>query len=248
MKIIAIIPARYASTRFPGKPLVHIGSKTMVHRVYENTRAVKMLEDVIVATDDERIRNEVLSFGGHVKMTSLQHKSGTERCAEVVRSLTSRPDIIINVQGDVPFIASDHIEKLVRCFGNKDTQIASLIKLITEAKKLNNPHVVKTVFDKKMQAIYFSRSPIPYLRNVGTESWQRVFNYYEHIGIYGYRSDVLEEIAGLPESDLERAESLEQLRWMENGFKIQLAETTFESISIDTPEDLSQVIVKLKYS
>lgn len=248
MNAIAIIPARYGSTRFPGKPLIHIGGKTMIHRVYENTSAVKSLNDVIVATDDDRIKNEVLSFGGKVLMTSPNHQSGTERCAEVVSGLNPKPDIVINVQGDVPFVASDHIEKILNCFQDNQVQIATIMKHITEEKKLINPHITKVVFNKSMQAIYFSRTPIPYLRDVTREMWLRTFDYFEHIGLYGYRSETLEAISKLPGGRLEQAESLEQLRWMENGFAIQLAETTFDSISIDTPEDLSQVIVKLTHS
>lgn len=248
MNAIAIIPARYGSTRFPGKPLIHIGGKTMIRRVYENTSLVKSLSDVMVATDDDRIKQEVLSFGGKVVMTSLNHKSGTERCAEVVSGLNPKPDIVINVQGDVPFVASDHIEKILGCFQDDQTQIATIIKHITETKKLINSHIIKVVFNRKMQALYFSRTPIPYIRDVNSEMWLHAFNYFEHIGLYGYRSETLETIAKLPEGKLEQAESLEQLRWLENGFTIQLAETTFESISIDTPEDLSQVIVKLTHS
>lgn len=248
MNAIAIIPARYGSTRFPGKPLIHIGGKTMIHSVYENTSVVKSLNDVIVATDDDRIKNEVLSFGGKVVMTSANHKSGTERCAEVVSGLNPKPDIVINVQGDVPFVASDHIEKIVSCFQSNQVQIATIMKRITEEKRLINPHITKVVFNKRMQAIYFSRTPIPYIRDVNHEMWVQAFDYFEHIGLYGYRSEALEAISKLPEGKLEQAESLEQLRWLENGFAVQLAETTFDSISIDTPEDLSQVIVKLTHS
>ncbi|MGH2645647.1 MAG: 3-deoxy-manno-octulosonate cytidylyltransferase, partial [Chitinophagaceae bacterium] len=206
MNAVAIIPARYGSTRFPGKPLIHIAGKTMIHRVYENTSAVKSLSDVIVATDDERIKKEVVSFGGKVVMTSLNHKSGTERCAEVVSGLSSKPDIVINVQGDVPFVASDHIEKILSCFEDKQTQIATIIKHITEEKRLINPHIIKVVFNKKMQAIYFSRTIIPYMRDVNSDRWIHEFNYFEHIGLYGYRSEVLETIAKLSEGKLERAE------------------------------------------
>ncbi|TAN09924.1 MAG: 3-deoxy-manno-octulosonate cytidylyltransferase [Chitinophagaceae bacterium] len=247
MSAIAIIPARYGSTRFPGKPLIHIGDKTMIRRVYENTRSVKALDDVIVATDDERIKKEVLSFGGKAVMTSLHHQSGTERCAEAVSGLDPKPDIVINVQGDVPFVASDHIQKILNCFQDSNTQIATVIKLITDAGKLISPHIVKVVFNRKMQAIYFSRTPIPYVRDVNSEIWHSTFNFYEHIGLYGYSSEVLAAIAKLPQGTLERAESLEQLRWLENGYTIRLAETTFENISIDTPEDLSQVMVKLTH-
>lgn len=246
MNAIAIIPARYASTRFPGKPLIDIAGKSMIQRVYEGVKAVNMLRDVMVATDDERIQTHVLSFGGNVVMTSSAHRSGTERCAEVISGMVSPPDIVINVQGDVPFIAEEHIHEILQCFQQKDTQIATLIKRIHDTNTLNNPSIPKVIFKSNMDAIYFSRSPIPHLRDMPKDQWHESFPYYKHLGIYAYRSEVLQEIVRLPEGKLELAEHLEQLRWLENGYSIRLTETKTESIAIDTPTDISMVLDKME--
>jgi len=234
MKIIGIIPARYASTRFPGKPLVNIGCKPMIRRVYEQAKQAKSLTEVIVATDDERIFNTVLAFGGKSMMTSLNHLNGTERCAEIADAIDA--DIIVNIQGDEPFIHPEQIDLVASCFTNADTQIATLIKEHILDDELRNPSRIKVVVNSQMQALYFSRSVIPYQRNTDTNT-----KYYKHIGLYAYRTDVLSQIVKLAPSPLELAESLEQLRWLENGYSIQCAITPHESLSIDTPEDLQLV-------
>lgn len=234
MKIVGIIPARYASTRFPGKPLINIGCKPMIRRVYEQARQAQSLTEVIVATDDERIYNTVVSFGGKAMMTSPQHLNGTERCAEVAAKLNA--DVIINIQGDEPFIHPEQIELAAKCFTNPDTQIATLVKQHALDDELQNPARIKVAVNNKMQALYFSRSVIPYPRNTDTPT-----TYYKHIGLYAYRSHILTEIVKLPPSALEMCESLEQLRWLENGYTIQCAETLHESLSIDTPDDLRLV-------
>lgn len=244
MNAVAIIPSRYASTRFPGKPLIDILGKSMIERVYERVHAIDLLEEVIVATDDTRILDHVLSFGGKAIMTSTLHKSGTERCAEVIRKMPSPPDIVINVQGDEPFIAAEHIREILDCFQQNDTEIATLIKRIDDASTLLNPGIPKVVFNHQDQAIYFSRSPIPYLRDVPQDKWLENIPYYKHLGIYAYRSHILEKIVVLPEGKLEYAERLEQLRWIENGFSIRVKETYTESISIDTPQDVALLLNK----
>ncbi len=235
MKIAGIIPARYASTRFPRKPLVNIGGKTMIHRVYEQASKATGLSEVIVATDDERIYNEVKRFGGKVVMTSSNHQNGTERCAEVALQLDA--DVIINIQGDEPFIQPEQINLLASVFtnGTQIPDIATLIKEHALDEELRNPARVKVVTNKYLDALYFSRSIIPFLR--GTTKADTT-TYYKHIGIYAFRKAVLAELVKLPPSALELAESLEQLRWLENGYRIKCAVTTLESVSVDTPEDL----------
>lgn len=242
MKILGIIPARYGSTRFPGKPLVDIDGKTMIQRVYEQAKSCTSLTDVIVATDDERIFNEVTRFGGKVVMTSTSHQSGTDRCAEVVNKLNKKHDIIINIQGDEPFIDPKQITQLCNCFLDEKTQIATLIKGITDQADLFNENKVKVTFNTNYFAIYFSRNAIPFFRGETYENWLKKHNYFKHIGIYGYKIEILKEITLLKPSKLELAEGLEQLRWLENGYNIKIAETELEAISIDTPED----VVKLK--
>ena len=242
MKILGIIPARYGSTRFPGKPLVDINGKTMIQRVYEQAKSCSALTDVIVATDDERIFNEVTRSGGKVVMTSTSHQSGTDRCAEVVNKLTEKYDVIINIQGDEPFIDPKQITQLCNCFLDEKTQIATLIKGITDQADLFNENKVKVTFNTNRFAIYFSRNAIPFFRGEPNEKWLKTHNYFKHIGIYGYKTEILKEITVLKPSKLELAEGLEQLRWLENGYNIKIAETELEAISIDTPED----IVKLK--
>lgn len=239
INIIGVIPARYASTRFPGKPLIDIGGKSMIQRVYEQCVKTSILIDVIVATDDQRIAEHVIAFGGKVMMTADTHQSGTDRCAEVVLKYDGKCDAVINIQGDEPFIDPKQIELLASAFNDESTQIATLIKKISSEEELRNPNVVKVIANKYNQAIYFSRSPIPYRRNPGVE-----ITYFKHVGIYGYRKQILAEITQLSVSNLEQAESLEQLRWVENGYKIMLKETDMETIAIDSPDDLAQVLDK----
>lgn len=239
-RIVGIIPARYASTRFPGKPLIDIGGKSMIQRVYEQCKKATVLSDVIVATDDERIAAHVTAFGGKVVMTAETHQSGTDRCAEVLSKLDASCDVVINIQGDEPFIDPNQIALLAEAFQEKSTQIASLIKKIKQEDEVKNPNVVKAIRNTKGEAIYFSRSPIPYRRNPGVD-----ITYFKHVGIYAYRADVLPELTRLPLGLLEQAESLEQLRWVEYGYRIALRETDLETIAIDTPDDLERVLKML---
>lgn len=240
MKIIGIIPARYASSRFPGKPLCDIAGKTMVQRVYEQASKSISLHDVYVATDDQRIYDHVTSFGGKVCMSSDKHRTGTERCAEVVGSVNGQFDVAINIQGDEPFIDPKQIDRVADQFIDPKVQIATLVKpgLLSYAESI---HHIKVVTDLNGKALYFSRSRIPYFRDTQIE----FASYYIHVGIYGYRLDVLKEIAKLEPSPLEKAESLEQLRWLENGYTIHTALTDHESMSIDTPDELKKVIEKI---
>jgi 3-deoxy-manno-octulosonate cytidylyltransferase (CMP-KDO synthetase) len=239
MNSIGIIPARYASTRFPGKPLVDIGGKPMIQRVYEQASQAN-LQQVLVATDDDRIADAVRDFGGQVVLTGAHHQSGTDRCFEAYTRHDVPFDCIINIQGDEPFIQPEQINLVLNCFENPATQLATLIKQIHHPAELLNPNAPKVVTDNRQQAIYFSRHPIPYFRGAEPESWLQHHTYYKHIGIYGYRADILEQITRLPPSPLELAESLEQLRWLENGFRIMTATTTLENIGIDTPADLEK--------
>lgn len=243
MNFLGIIPARYASTRFPGKPLADINGKTMIQKVYE--QACKALDHVYVATDDKRIEEAVHNFGGKVIMTSPNHQSGTDRIAEATQYITKRLkqnfDVVINIQGDEPFIQPKQINSLKSCFHNPSTEIATLIKAITNPKEIFDPNKVKVVIAKNKRALYFSRSAIPYLRGKSQEKWFAQNSFYKHIGMYAYRYDVLIKITQLEQSDLELSESLEQLRWLENGYWIQTEITEHESIGIDTPEDLIKV-------
>ncbi|MCX6230610.1 MAG: 3-deoxy-manno-octulosonate cytidylyltransferase [Bacteroidetes bacterium] len=243
MNCIGIIPARYASTRFPGKPLAIIDGKSMIQRVYEQVSMAESLIKVIVATDDDRIADHVKSFGANVCMTSEKHNSGTDRCFEVVENLNkSDVDIIINIQGDEPFINPAQIDLLASCFADNSVEIATLIKRIECCEDIFNPNVVKVVKDIHNRAVYFSRSAIPFQRGVAQEKWlEKGMDYYKHIGIYAYRTATLKKIVSLPLSSLEKTESLEQLRWIENGYTIYTATTEFESIAIDTPEDLKKL-------
>lgn len=242
MKILGIIPARFGSTRFPGKPLVDIDGKSMIQRVYEQCIKSNRLSKVVIATDDDRIFNHVREFGGNAAMTSPQHQSGTDRCAEILKQEAQGEwNVVINIQGDEPFIHPDQIDLLCATFDSADTQISTLIKKITSPDELFNHNNVKVVMNKKNEAIYFSRSPIPYNRNFPEQEWLKHSSYYKHIGIYGYRTDVLLEIAELAKTNLEITESLEQLRWIENAYTIKAAITSLESIAIDTPEDLAKV-------
>jgi 3-deoxy-manno-octulosonate cytidylyltransferase (CMP-KDO synthetase) len=241
MRILGVIPARYASTRFPAKPLVDIAGKSMIERVYHQVKKSKAISDVIVATDDQRIFDHVLSFSGLVCMTSVDHQSGTDRCFEALSLQFKEYDYVINVQGDEPFIAPQQIDLLASLL-NGETELATLAKKISEPDQLVNPNVVKLVKNKSGDALYFSRSVIPHIRNNPEAEWLGTHTFFKHIGMYAYRSDVLKSITQLPVSALEKAESLEQLRWLENGFRIKVAETDFETIGIDTPQDLSRAV------
>jgi len=240
MKILGIIPARYASTRFPGKPLVDIAGKSMIQRVYEQAKKCAQLSEVIVATDDDRIFKHVHNFGGKAVMTSSTHQSGTDRCAEVAEKYPEY-DVIINIQGDEPYIHPEQISKLIGCFNDTDTQLATLIKKVSNEQELHNTNSPKVIINKNLEAIYFSRSPLPHIRGQEVKNWLQHFTYFKHIGIYGYRTDILKQITKLPVSPLEKAESLEQLRWVENGYKIKVAETEIETVAIDTPDDLKKL-------
>lgn len=248
MKFIGIIPARYASTRFPGKPLADMAGKPMIQRVYEQVQ--NTLDAVCVATDDDRIKAVVESFGGQAVMTSDQHRSGTDRCYEAFCRINKDYDVIVNIQGDEPFIHPEQIEILKSCFAEEGTQIATLVKPFRPdddfEKVLFNPNSPKVVLNKNNEAMYFSRSVIPYVRGKKHTEWLAVQSYYKHIGLYAYRTETLKEITALPQSPLELAESLEQLRWLENGYKIKTGITTRETIGIDTPEDMQNALEFLK--
>lgn len=241
MKVLAIIPARYASTRFPAKPLAQLGGISVIERVYRQVS--KSIDDVVVATDDNRIFDAVKSFGGYVVMTSTDHKSGTDRCYEAYEKVSSERgvyDVVINVQGDEPFITPEQIETLKNCF-LKSVDIATLVKpfeVEDGIEALENQNSPKVVVNSEMEAIYFSRSVIPYLRGVERSKWLLYHTFYKHIGIYGFRTSAIKAVINLPQSPLEVAESLEQLRWLENGFKIGVGITNIQTIGIDTPEDL----------
>ncbi|MBR6508412.1 MAG: 3-deoxy-manno-octulosonate cytidylyltransferase [Paludibacteraceae bacterium] len=248
MRFVGIIPARYASTRFPGKPLADLGGKPMIQRVYE--QAKKALSDVIVATDDERIYNCVKSFGGDVVMTRADHKCGTDRCLEAFEKLAIQGEaVVINIQGDEPFIQPEQIEAIKSCFDDPTTQIATLVKPFEEADglpALENPNTPKVVMSPDGTALLFSRSVIPYLRGIDKSQWLAQHLHYKHIGMYAYRAQVLKQITQLAQTPMEKAESLEQLRWLENGYKIKVAVCHTASVGIDTPADLERAIAFLK--
>jgi 3-deoxy-manno-octulosonate cytidylyltransferase (CMP-KDO synthetase) len=242
MKIIGIVPARFGSTRFPGKPLADINGKSMIQHVYEQCIQSKRLSRLIVATDDEKILNHVREFGGEAVITSPQHQSGTDRCAEVIeKTEMNKWDVVINIQGDEPFIHPEQIDLLCSTFDNKETKIATLVKKITSVDELFNHNNVKVILNKRKEAIYFSRSPVPYNRNFPEQEWLKYSAYYKHIGIYGYRTSMLLEITRLAKTNLEITESLEQLRWIENGYIVNAEITSLESIAIDTPDDLLKI-------
>ena len=245
-KVLAIIPARYASSRFPGKPLADIGGKTMIQRVHEQVSKSASIHKMIVATDDERILTHVKSFGGEVMMTSPSHQSGTDRCGEVLEKMKEAYDIVINVQGDEPFINPAQIDALAACFSDRNVSIATQAKRIKDSAELFNPNVVKVISDRNADAFYFSRQALPFIRGKEEKDWLPEFTFFKHIGIYAFRTEVLPLLTKLAPSALEKAESLEQLRWLENGYKIRVNETEFENISIDTPEDLLHVEKILK--
>ena len=235
MNILGIIPARFGSTRFEGKPLALINGKMMIQRVYEQAKKADKLAEVVVATDDQRIFDAVVDFGGKAVMTSTNHKSGTDRCCEVVNKIGTDFDAVINIQGDEPYINPLQINQIAELISDKDTPLASLCKPIHDEDELKSPNAVKVVFDKNGKALYFSRFAIPYLRS----KVERTF--YKHIGIYAYKCYVLKEVAALPQSGLELAESLEQLRWLENGYTVRMGVTEFESFSVDVPDDIVKI-------
>lgn len=238
MKFIGIIPARYASTRFPGKPLAILGGKTVIQRVYEQTTAI--LQEAYVATDDERIFQTVEQFGGRAVMTRTDHKSGTDRIEEAAERIGTNADIIINIQGDEPFIQQSQIETLMHLFDDPDTQIGTLGKHFESIEAAMNPNSPKIVTDLRGFALYFSRSVIPFVRGQQQSDWLQHFPYLKHLGLYAYRREVLRQVTRLSQSPLELAESLEQLRWLENGYRIRVGLTNVETVGIDTPEDLQR--------
>ena len=244
MNFTAIIPARYASTRFPGKPLALLGNKPVIQHVYEQTSSV--LSEVWVATDDDRIREAVKKFGGRVVMTRADHKSGTDRIEEAAEKTGTQADVVINIQGDEPFVQPSQIKTLMQLFDNAETQIGTLGKHFENIEAVNNPNSPKIVTDKQGFALYFSRSVIPYIRGAQDNEWLSHFPFLKHLGLYAYRREVLHEITQLPQSSLEIAESLEQLRWLENGYRIRVGLTDVETVGIDTPEDLQRAEEFLK--
>ena len=240
MKVLCVIPARYASTRLPGKPLKDIAGKPMVVRVYERASQAGLVNETLVATDDERIFSCVESFGGKAVMTRSDHKSGTDRIQEAVEKIGTNADVIINVQGDEPFIQPSQVETLMHLFDEPSTQIGTLGKRFDSLEAIQNPNSPKIVTDIRGFALYFSRSVIPYIRGVETQDWFGKYPFLKHLGIYAYRREVLAEVTQLPQSSLEKAESLEQLRWLENGYRIRVGLTDVETVGIDTPEDLQR--------
>jgi 3-deoxy-manno-octulosonate cytidylyltransferase (CMP-KDO synthetase) len=249
MKVLGVIPSRYASSRFPGKPLVIIDGKSMIQHVYEQAAKSKNLNKVLVATDDTRIEDHVKSFGGQVMLTSTDHSSGTERIGEVIRYIEEKGsddfDIVVNIQGDEPRLDPGQIDQAISCFTDPSVQISTLMKQISDEEEIFNPNVVKVVVDTNSEALYFSRSAIPFLRDYEHDDWISKQKFYKHIGIYVFRIDILKAVLKLPVSFLEKAESLEQLRWLENGFKIKVLPTQFETVSIDTPGDLLKLTNKI---
>jgi len=243
MNILGIIPARYQSSRFPGKPLVKIDGKTMIQRVWE--LASKVLNHLAVATDDDSIKKEVESFGGIALMTNKKHKTGTDRCAEALesyqQSFSVKFDIVLNIHGDEPFIDPEQIRQLSGIFQDNTTQIGTLVKIIKDQDELMNPNQPKVVLDKHNNAIYFSRCPVPFVQNEKEANWLKKHIFYKHVGMYGYRSNILLEISKLKKTILEKAESLEQLRWLESGYKIQTAVTGIDSYSVDNIHDLEKI-------
>lgn len=238
MKFIAIIPARYASTRFPGKPLAVLGGKPVIQRVYEQVTSV--LDEAWVATDDERIRQAVEAFGGRAVMTRADHKSGTDRIEEAVEKIGTTADVIINVQGDEPFIQRSQLETIMHLFDDVETQIGTIGKPFETMEQVANPNSPKIVCDVRGYALYFSRSVIPFVRGREQSEWLHAFPFLKHLGLYAYRREVLRQITQLPQSSLELAESLEQLRWLQNGYRIKVGLTAVETVGIDTPEDLQR--------
>ncbi|MBK9045315.1 MAG: 3-deoxy-manno-octulosonate cytidylyltransferase [Bacteroidetes bacterium] len=246
MKVLGIIPARFGSTRFPGKPLAKIHGVTMIERVYRRAKLANSLNDVIVATDDQRIYDHVVSFGGKVMMTSDQHPSGTDRCAEVIAKINVAYDVVINIQGDEPYIHPQQIDLLVDCFKSGSAPLATLVKQITQVAELDQVNLPKVVIDNSGKALYFSRSVVPFTKPEDRSRAVEQGLYYKHIGIYGYQASLLPELAALPKSKLEIMESLEQLRWLENGYSIIIAISDHENIAVDAPEDI--VLIESRFT
>jgi 3-deoxy-manno-octulosonate cytidylyltransferase (CMP-KDO synthetase) len=244
--IAGIIPARFASTRFPGKALVDINGKSMIQRVYEQAAKSPALSTLVVATDDEKIYNHVQSFGGKVVMTAADHPSGTDRCYEALKQLQGNYQYVINIQGDEPFIDPEQINELAAVLQDGKTEIATQMIKAGNSEELFDKGEVKIVLNTNNEALYFSRMVIPFIKGVEEKDWHLHHAYYRHVGMYAYRSDVLEAITKLPVSSLEKAESLEQLRWVENGYKIKCVVTKYESHCIDTPEDLTRILAKMQ--
>ncbi|GAA4460856.1 3-deoxy-manno-octulosonate cytidylyltransferase [Nemorincola caseinilytica] len=243
--IAGIIPARYASTRFPGKPLADIKGKTMIERVYEQASMSKALSTVVVATDDERIAAHVRSFGGNVVMTAAHHPSGTDRCHEALLQLKGSYRYVMNIQGDEPFIVPAQIDELAAALADGTTEIATQMIAVRSYEELADKGEVKIVLNSRNEALYFSRMTIPFIKGVDEREWHLHHTYYRHVGMYAYRADILEAITRLPVSALEKAESLEQLRWVESGYRIRCVPTTYESHCIDTPEDLERMVRRM---
>lgn len=249
MTTLAIIPARYASTRFPGKPLALLCGKPVIQWVWERVSAVGAVTEAVVATDDRRILEAVESIGGRAMMTSDCHRSGTDRCGEVLKALEAegrRYDVVVNVQGDEPFVEARQLESLLENFASPETEIASLMTPIKDWEELQSPNNVKVVCNLWHEALYFSRQPIPHLRGADQKEWPARQTYYKHVGIYAFRAEVLKRVVALPPSALEDSESLEQLRWLDNGYRIRMSVTDHTNIGIDTPEDLALAERKLK--
>ena len=245
MQILGVIPARYASSRFPGKPLANVCGKSMIQRVFEQASQVKSLAQVVVATDDDRIMKHVKGFGGQVLMTGLHHNNGTSRCEEVLKTLEEKGesyDVVVNIQGDEPFIQPEQIEKVIAPFHDDRVEIASLATPVSENEELFNPNEVKVVMDTNGFALYFSRHALPYQRDIQESLWLKQHDYFKHLGLYAFRANVLKEVVRLAPSVLEQAEKLEQLRWLENGFSIKMEITSYQGHGVDTPEDLEKLI------
>ncbi len=241
MKVLGIIPSRYGSSRFPGKPLIDLMGKSMIQRVYEQAKKCTDFTDVIVATDDQRIFDHVASFGGLVMMTSTEHASGTERCGEVIEKYENY-DIVINIQGDEPLIRPEQLTDLIRIFKSQEVRIGTIVKPMSNEADIRNPNRIKVVLDKDKNGIYFSRSPIPHIANTPHTNWLEKTTFYKHIGIYAWRTKTLQELLKLETTTLEKLESLEQLRWIYNGYAIRTVETNIETPNIDAPEDVEAVL------
>lgn len=241
MKVLGIIPSRYGSSRFPGKPLIDLKGKSMIERVYKQAKKCSAFTSVVVATDDERIYNHVIEFGGEVMMTRNDHQSGTERCGEVISEWTDY-DLIVNIQGDEPLIRPEQLSDLIAVFEDENVEIATLVKAMQNEADIRNPNRIKVVLDSELNGIYFSRSPIPHIANTPHEDWLNKTKFWKHIGIYAWRTPILKSILALEPSELEQLESLEQLRWLYNGYKIKTVETFIETPNIDAPEDVKHVL------
>lgn len=245
MRVLGIIPSRYGSSRFPGKPLVDLMGKSMIQRVYEQAKKCTAFDTIVVATDDDRIFDHVKSFGGEVVITSTEHESGTVRCGEVLTSFSDY-DIVVNIQGDEPLIRPEQLQLLIDLFSDESVEIGTLVKEIKQEADVRNPNRIKVVLDEKGNGIYFSRSPIPHVANTPHSAWLEKNTFFKHIGIYAWRKNTLTALLNLPACPLEKIESLEQLRWLYYGYKIRTVETTIETPNIDAPEDVEAVLALLK--